>query len=143
MCLPDYILWMEDLTPIMNFEPFAEILRKVNKSWLSEIMTSDYAVVEYDVPAIQVAKEVTRQRANRAYVVQGRNLLGIVSCLTAWGCIARLSPYMPKARQREQKVMRHQQNIQTEQKARCYFGDRLLLGHIKYQRPKLHRKMQK
>ncbi|MFH0910594.1 MAG: PTS sugar transporter subunit IIA, partial [Planctomycetota bacterium] len=27
VCLPDYILWMEDLSPILNFEPFAEILR--------------------------------------------------------------------------------------------------------------------
>jgi PTS system nitrogen regulatory IIA component len=79
VCLPDYILWMEDLTPIMNFEPFAEILRKESKTWLTEIMTSDYAMVEDTAPAIQVAKEITRQKANRAYVVRGKKLLGVVS----------------------------------------------------------------
>ena len=26
VCLPDYILWMQDLSPIINFEPFAELL---------------------------------------------------------------------------------------------------------------------
>ncbi len=79
VCLPDYILWMEDLTPIMNFEPFAEILRKESKTWLAEIMTSDYATVLDTAPAIQAAKEITRQKANRAYVVQGKKLLGVVS----------------------------------------------------------------
>ncbi|OHB61160.1 MAG: hypothetical protein A2167_04815 [Planctomycetes bacterium RBG_13_46_10] len=79
VCLPDYILWMEDLTPIMNFEPFAEILRKESKTWLTEIMTGDYAVVEDSAPAIQVAKEITRQKANRAYVVRGKKFMGVVS----------------------------------------------------------------
>jgi PTS system nitrogen regulatory IIA component len=79
VCLPDYILWMEDLTPILNFEPFAEILRKESKTWLTEIMTSEYATVDADAPAIQVAKEITRQHVDRAYVLRGRKLVGIVS----------------------------------------------------------------
>jgi len=89
VCLPDYILWMEDLTPIMNFEPFAEILRKESKTWLTEIMTSEYATVEADAPAIQVAKEITRQRANRAYVVEGKKLLGVASLETFLSKILR------------------------------------------------------
>lgn len=79
VCLPDYILWMDDLTPILNFEPFAEILRKESNTWLAEIMTSEYATVDQDAPAIQVAKEITRQRAGHAYVVEGKKLVGVVS----------------------------------------------------------------
>jgi CBS domain-containing protein len=79
VCLPDYILWMEDLTPIINFEPFAEILRKESKTWLAEIMTDEYATVQDKAPAIQVAKEITRERTNRAYVVRDKKLLGVVS----------------------------------------------------------------
>ncbi|OHB64109.1 MAG: hypothetical protein A2Y77_11520 [Planctomycetes bacterium RBG_13_62_9] len=89
VCLPDYILWMEDLTPIMNFEPFAEILRKESKTWLTEIMTTDYATVQADAPAIQVAKEITRQRTNRAYVVAGKKLLGVASLETFLSKILR------------------------------------------------------
>jgi PTS system nitrogen regulatory IIA component len=79
VCLPDYILWMEDLTPILNFEPFAEILRKESKTWLAEIMTNEYVTVDADSPAIQVAKEITRQKVDRAYVVRGEKLVGVVS----------------------------------------------------------------
>ena len=82
VCLPDYILWMEDLTPILNFEPFAEILRKESKTWLTEIMTSEYATVDAEAPAIQVAKEITRWRVDRAYVLQGKKLVGVVSLVT-------------------------------------------------------------
>ena len=79
VCMPDYILWMEDLTPILNFESFAEILRKESKTWLAEIMTSEYAILDADAPAIQVAKELTRQRVSRAYVMRGKKLVGVVS----------------------------------------------------------------
>jgi len=89
VCLPDYILWMDDLTPILNFEPFAEILRKESKTWLTEIMTTDYATIDADQPAVQVAKEITRQRTNRAYVVRSRKLLGVVSLETFLSKILR------------------------------------------------------
>ena len=79
VCLPDYILWMDDLSPILNFEPFAEILRKESQTWLAEIMTDEYATVAEDAPAIQVAKEITRQQVGQAYVVRGRKLVGVVS----------------------------------------------------------------
>lgn len=82
VCLPDYILGMDDLTPIMNFEPFAELLRNESKTWLAEIMTRDFAKVDADSPAIQVAKEITRQRTNRVYVTQDGKLLGVASLET-------------------------------------------------------------
>jgi CBS domain-containing protein len=89
VCLPDYVLWMEDLTPIMNFEPFAEILRKESKTWLTEIMTSEFATVEETAPAVQVAKEITRQHADCAYVVRGKQLVGVVSLATFLSKILR------------------------------------------------------
>lgn len=79
ICLPDYILWVEDLTPIINFEPFAEILRKESKTWLTEIMTMDYANVAEDAPAAQVAKEFAKHRVDHAYVLRGKTLAGVVS----------------------------------------------------------------
>lgn len=89
VCLPDYILWMEDLAPVLNFQPFAAILRKESKTWLAEIMTSEYATVQEDSPAVQVAKEITRQRADQAYVIRGRKLIGVVSLVTFLSKILR------------------------------------------------------
>ncbi len=79
VCLPDYILWVEDLTPIINFEPFAEILRKESKTWLTEIMSTDYATVSENAPAAQVAKELARRRVDHAYVLRGKKLVGVIS----------------------------------------------------------------
>jgi PTS system nitrogen regulatory IIA component len=79
VCLPDYILWIEDLTPIINFEPFAEILRKESKTWLTEIMTADYATVPENAPAAQVAKELARRRIDHAYVLRDKKLIGVIS----------------------------------------------------------------
>ena len=79
VCLPDYILWMDDLSPILNFEPFAEILRKESSTWLVDIMTDEYAIVAKDAPAIQIAKEITRHRTDHAYVVEDKKLIGVVS----------------------------------------------------------------
>ena len=89
VCLPDYILWMEDLTPIQNFETFAEILRKESKTWLAEIMTTEYATVDADAPAIQAAKEITSRKVNQAYVMRGDKLVGVISLGTLLGRVFR------------------------------------------------------
>jgi len=79
VCLPDYILWMEDLTPVLNFEPFAEVLKKEGHAWLTDVMSLDYPTVSEDVPAIQVAKEITRRGARGVFVVKGRKLVGVIT----------------------------------------------------------------
>ncbi len=79
VCLPDYILWMDDLSPILNFEPFANVLRNESNTWLAEIMSRDYVVVAEDEPAIQVAKELTKHHLGRAYVVRNKKLVGVIS----------------------------------------------------------------
>ncbi len=79
VCLPDYILWMEDLSSVLNFEPFAELLRKESKTWLAEIMTNDYATVSEDAPAVQVAREMARLVTNHGYVLKDKKLVGVVA----------------------------------------------------------------
>ena len=77
--LPDYILWMDDLSPILNFEPFAEILRRENMTWLAEIMTTEVPSIQITAPAVQIAKEMTRINATRVYVLEGKKLKGVIS----------------------------------------------------------------
>lgn len=78
VCLPEYLLWMNDLTPIANFEPFAQVLENERKTWLSEILVKDFPVVSPDTPAVQVAGEMTRYRSSKCYVREGGKLVGIV-----------------------------------------------------------------
>ncbi len=79
VCLPDYILWIDDLSPIINFEPFTHILQNESNTWLAEIMSFDYAVVDEKDPAITVAKEITKHKSNQAYVLRDKKLVGVIS----------------------------------------------------------------
>ena len=78
LCLPEYLLWMDDLSPIADFEPFAEVLANERKTWLREIMVDDFPVVKPDAPAIQVAGEMTRYRSSCCYVREGNKLVGLI-----------------------------------------------------------------
>jgi mannitol/fructose-specific phosphotransferase system IIA component (Ntr-type) len=88
-CLPDSVPETGDLTPTMDFGPWAEVLRQENKACLAEIMTTRYATVDEEAPAIQIAREITRQRTNRVYVVHHRKLLGVASLETLLNRILR------------------------------------------------------
>lgn len=79
VCLPDYILWMEDLSPILNFEPFAQVLRNEGKTWLTEIMSLEFATVPEEAPAIQVATEMARRSARQVFVVRDEQCVGVIT----------------------------------------------------------------
>lgn len=79
VCLPDYILWMDDLSPILNFEPFVNVLRNEENTWLSDIMSQEYASVQIGAPAISVAEEMMRRQVNQCYVARGKKLVGVIT----------------------------------------------------------------
>ena len=79
VCLPEYLLWMSDLSPIINFEPFTAILHNEQDTWLSGILLEDFASVQMKAPAVSVAGEMTRHNASRCYVLNGKKLMGIIN----------------------------------------------------------------
>jgi len=79
VCLPDYILWMDDVSPIVNFEPFADVLRNETSTWLADIMSYDYATVGEEAPAVQVGKEIAKFHTEHVFVLHGKKLTGTIS----------------------------------------------------------------
>lgn len=79
VALPEYLLWMEDLSPIIHFEPFASILRGESQTWLEDIMSMECATVQENAPAIQVAKEIAARNAREVFVKRGKKLVGVVT----------------------------------------------------------------
>ena len=79
LSLPEYILWMEDLGPILQFEPFAQTLKDENITRVAEIMSADFVKVEEDTPAIHVARELMRQNVKQVFVVRGKKLVGVIT----------------------------------------------------------------
>ena len=54
--LPEHLLWMEDLTPIYRFQPFADMLKSSDDTRVADIMREEFVTVDSDVPAVQLAK---------------------------------------------------------------------------------------
>lgn len=79
VCMPDYLLWMEDLSRFSNFEPFGTLLRKESSTWLADITDDDFPSVSADGPAIAVAEALARHGADTCYVVDGARLAGVVT----------------------------------------------------------------
>ncbi len=79
VCLPDYILWMEDLSPIINFEPFVDLLRNEGKTWLADIMSDDFVTVSEEAPAIEVAKGMCKRGIRQVLVVREEELVGVIA----------------------------------------------------------------
>jgi mannitol/fructose-specific phosphotransferase system IIA component (Ntr-type) len=79
VCLPEYLLWMSDFSPIVNFEPFTTLLRSEQSTWLSDILVADFAAVQMKAPAVSVAAEMTRHNASRCYVLNGKKLMGVIT----------------------------------------------------------------
>ena len=78
VCLPEHLLWMSDLSPIINFQPFTTVLHNEQTTWLSEILHDDYVAVQMNAPAVSVAGEMTRRNASKCYVLNGKKLMGII-----------------------------------------------------------------
>lgn len=77
--LPPHLLWMEDLTPILRFEPFAEMMKKDKETKLADFMREDYVSVSPDTPAVQLAKIFLMRPVRQIQVLDGRRLVGTVN----------------------------------------------------------------
>jgi CBS domain-containing protein len=77
--LPDHILWMDDLTPIYRFQPFAEMLQDDQETKLADFMRENMVVVDQDIPAIQLAKIFLMDRQRQIIVTSGGKLAGVVN----------------------------------------------------------------
>lgn len=79
VCLPEYLTWMNDLSPIINFEPFTNVLRNEKNTWLADILSENYPSVQVGEPAISVAATLLKQQAAKCYVLDGKKLKGAIS----------------------------------------------------------------
>ncbi|MDH3345713.1 MAG: PTS sugar transporter subunit IIA, partial [Kiritimatiellaceae bacterium] len=77
--LPEHLLWMEDLTPILRFEPFSEMIKKDHETKLADFMSEDFISVSAETPAVQLAKVFLMSEVRQIQVLEGRRLLGVVN----------------------------------------------------------------
>lgn len=79
LSLPEHFLWMEDLTPIVNFQPFAELLKKDHETKVADFMRDRYATMNPDTPAIQLAKDFLKNDVRQIILAENNRLIGVVN----------------------------------------------------------------
>jgi len=77
-CLPEHLLWMEDLSPIYLFQPFSELLKSAGETKVADVMREEFLTVDRGVPAIQLAKLFMNHRSKQLIITDGRHLAGVV-----------------------------------------------------------------
>jgi len=79
-CLPEHLLWMEDLSPIYRFQPFVDLLKSAGDTRVSDIMQELGEPVSEDVPAVQLAKLFLEQKTSQLIITDKTGkLAGLVS----------------------------------------------------------------
>lgn len=79
ICLPRYLLWMNDITPIINFEPFQNMLKHESNTWLAEIMNYNCIAIQKDAPFMDAAILMTKKATTHTYVIDNQKLIGIIT----------------------------------------------------------------
>ena len=77
--LPEHLLWMNDLTSIYRFQPFADMLKSDNETKLADFMSEDMVTVDIDIPAVQLAKLFIMHKIDQILVMDNGKLAGLVN----------------------------------------------------------------
>ena len=76
--LPEHILWMDDLTPILRFQPFAEMLKNAQDTKLADFMRESFESIDEDAPAVQLVKLFIVSKAKQVIVTNAGRFSGVV-----------------------------------------------------------------
>jgi nitrogen PTS system EIIA component len=76
--LPEHLLWLNDLSPILHFQPFAEMLKSDKETKVADFMREEYISVDENVPAIQLAKIFMVDHVRRIIVTSKGKFAGVV-----------------------------------------------------------------
>ena len=76
--LPEHLLWMDDLSPIDRFQPFADMLRNAKEARVADVMREDFITVDKSAPAIQLAKLFTMHQLRLLTITDRGKFVGVV-----------------------------------------------------------------
>jgi PTS system nitrogen regulatory IIA component len=77
--LPEHLLWMDDLSPILHFQPFAETLKSDKETKIADFMQEQFVSIDESVPAIQLAKIFLMKNIRQIIVTNNGKLTGVVN----------------------------------------------------------------
>lgn len=67
--LPEHLLWLEDLTPIYQFQPFSEMLKTADETKVADVMREEYVSANINDPAVKLAKMFLMTKLSQLVIV--------------------------------------------------------------------------
>ncbi|MCQ2380626.1 MAG: CBS domain-containing protein, partial [Victivallaceae bacterium] len=76
-CLPEHLLWTEDLGPLVEFTQFTEVLEKASDTKVGDAMNT-IVTAEVNVPAVQLAKTFIMEQVREIAITDSGKFVGMV-----------------------------------------------------------------
>ena len=67
--LPEHFLWLEDLAPIYQLQPFSDMLETAGENKVADIMREEFESTNVDAPAVELARMFLVNRLSQLIVV--------------------------------------------------------------------------
>ena len=67
--LPEHLLWLEDLSPIYELQPFSDMLKTADETKVADIMREEFIRAEIDDPAVKLAKIFLQSQLSQLVIV--------------------------------------------------------------------------
>ncbi|MBE6378099.1 MAG: CBS domain-containing protein [Lentisphaerae bacterium] len=78
--LPEHLLWLEDLSPIYELQPFSDMLKTADETKVADIMREEFVMAQVDDPAVKLAKIFLQSNLSQLLIVDKEGkVAGMVS----------------------------------------------------------------
>lgn len=78
--LPEHLLWLEDLSPIYQLQPFSDMLKTADETKVADIMREEFISANVDDPAVKLAKTFLMNQLSQLIILDGEGKpAGVVS----------------------------------------------------------------
>ena len=78
--LPEHLLWLEDLSPIYELQPFSDMLKTADETKVADIMREEFFMAQVDDPAVKLAKTFLQNNIPQLLIVDKEGkVAGMVS----------------------------------------------------------------
>jgi CBS domain-containing protein len=71
--LPEHLLWLEDLSPIYELQPFSDMLKTADETKVADIMREEFVKAEITDPAVKLAKIFLMNKLQQLVIVDSAN----------------------------------------------------------------------
>ena len=67
--LPEHLLWLEDLSPIYQLQPFSDMLKTADETKVADVMREEFTMANVNDPAVKLAKMFLQTNLSQLLIV--------------------------------------------------------------------------